>query len=202
VLPVAQASRPVSGLFLCRHLLFNVAPGADLETPAYPAKRLRRGCGGFPTANRAFSRFLQPVGRNRLFRLLQYLGWDYRLQLGLWFPSHPSLSSVSLWQKQRPGHNYYSAKCVLSRFRNLYYNSNIQRRPTPRTPLPCGYARILPFHINVGRNRMRADWAMYVADTVIFNKCFHERSPHFIRRENPSNGCTKIVKILHRIRRL
>jgi hypothetical protein len=85
----------------------------------------------------------------------------------------PSLGSVSLWQKHGPRYNYYPVKCVLSSFRNLYYNSDIQRGSTARTPLSRGYARVFSLEIDIGRNRMRADWAVYVAEAVIFNKCFH-----------------------------
>jgi len=158
---------------LRRHLLFDVAPGADFETAAHPAERLRRGRGSFATANRTFGRFLQPVGRNGLLRLFQDFRWNYRLQLRLWFPSHSALSSVPIWQKRRPRYNYRPATWVLRRLRNLYYNSNIQGRSTAGAPLPCGYSWIFPFHIDIRWDGMGTNRAVYITDAVVFNKSFH-----------------------------
>ena len=76
------------GLFLGGKLLFDFAPGADLETPAHPTQRFRAAAGRLVSANRALCDLLQAIGRNRPFRSFQYLGRNDLLLLQLWLPSH------------------------------------------------------------------------------------------------------------------
>jgi hypothetical protein len=63
--------------------------------------------------------------------------------------------------------------CVLSRLRNLYYNSNIQRTAAARTPLAGCYTRVFSAKVDVRRNGMGANRAMNLAQCTIFNECFH-----------------------------
>jgi hypothetical protein len=64
--------------------------------------------------------------------------------------------------------------CVLSRFRNLYYNSNIQRTAATRTALAGGYTRVFAAKVDVRRDCMGANRAMNLAQCTILNECFHD----------------------------
>src|SRR5690349_19822152 len=96
-----------SGLFLHRQLLLDFAPGADFETAADPAQRLRPNPGGLVPANGALRRLLQAVGRNRSFRLFQNGGGNHRLRLWLWLTSHKTPTLILLWQTSPVQNNSY-----------------------------------------------------------------------------------------------
>jgi hypothetical protein len=66
-----------------------------------------------------------------------------------------------------------TTSCVLSRLRNLYYNSNIQRIAATRAALSSGHARGFPAKVDVRRDGMGANRAMNLAQCTIFNECFH-----------------------------
>ena len=86
-------------------------------------------------------------------------------------------------------------KGVLSSFRNLYYYSNIQGSPASGAPLAGGHAGVFPLQIDIRRNGMRTYGAMNLALSMVFDECFHNIGPHFIRRARYSKGCTKIRKV-------
>src|SRR5215469_5738904 len=71
------------GLFLCGKLLFDFAPGADFQAPAYPTEGLGTDDGGFISAYRTLDRFLQAIGRHRAFGGFQYIGGHHRVGLRL-----------------------------------------------------------------------------------------------------------------------
>jgi hypothetical protein len=94
-----------------------------------------------------------------------------------------------------PGKQPYSRD--LRGFGNLDYRGDIQRGAAARTLLTGHHPRIFPAQINLGRNRVGADWTMGQSLSVTFNECFHLFLPlHSIRRKNLSTGCTKFVNIL------
>ena len=152
--------------------MLDFPPGANLETPADPAKWLRRSTRGLRATYRAQDRLLQAIGRNRLFCLLQHLGRDDRFGLWLYFASHVP-SPLSLSQNWRRRNNFSAKDCVLSRLRNLYYNSNIQGTTATRTPLAGGYARGFSPKVDVRGDGMGTNRAVNLAQCTILNECFH-----------------------------
>jgi alanine dehydrogenase len=75
--------RGTRSLLLSGHLLFDVAPGADLEPAAYPAKGFRRDVGGLGSAHRALDHLLQAVFRDRTLGLLQDRRRNHRFDFRL-----------------------------------------------------------------------------------------------------------------------
>jgi hypothetical protein len=78
-------------------------------------------------------------------------------------------------RKWRRRNNFSATDCVLSRFRNLYYNSNIQRTGATRTPLAGGYTRVFSAKVDIRRDGVGANRAMNLAQCTILNECFHDR---------------------------
>jgi hypothetical protein len=81
-----SAGKPA--LFLSRDLLLNIAPRADLEAAAYPAKLFRSARSRVTGTNDALQRGPDPVNRQRTLRALQNLWRDYRFGLYVRFTFH------------------------------------------------------------------------------------------------------------------
>ena len=87
------ACRRIEGLLLRGHLLFDVPPGANLETPAHPAQHFIAATLRFGAAHVALRRLLQVIGRDGALRVLQDLSRYHRFLLQLRLASHPTPSN-------------------------------------------------------------------------------------------------------------
>jgi hypothetical protein len=113
-LKLRSSSASLGGdLFLGGHLLFDLAPGADLQPAADPTQGLSRHYRGLRAANRTFHRFGQTIRRNGAFGLLEDLGWNYGLGFWLRLAFHGRLPVAPFNMADvPPGNKRYAASGI------------------------------------------------------------------------------------------
>jgi len=127
-------------LFLHRHLVLDVAPGADFETPANPAQRFLGTVGGFGAAHRALAgRLLRTVRRDRLAGQFQDFRRNYRFGFCVRLASHGIPVLIPLWQKPHKGTSDFRVSRT-KRAKRPFLRQLPESAQSPQPPAAIGIA--------------------------------------------------------------